>query len=610
MGAGPAPLGAGDCERLRSGWVAQPANAGSSGVLALVGVWLVVRALRVRGGRGARLAAAAFGLATVVAGLGSVDYHGVQTSSAKWTHDGGAALLVVAAVAVPVLRRLRGRPVLPGWSAPRAWGLGAVAVVAGLSYLGGRSGSPLCSPDSAAQLHSLWHLCIGGAAAVWAVVLWPADLAVASPSPRTWALHPVLHRLVLAVTSLVYRRIDSDDLADLDDGPVVLVANHFGGLADALVLMAVLPRRPRILADDSIWRVPVAGWVMRRIGAVPVHRGRAGDDDNTDLFASTHEALRDGDLVLIFPEGVTRVEPSIGRIHTGAARIALGAGVGLRVVAVGLHYADRAAFRSDVAVRRGGTIDVAGSGAATPEAVDALTSGIEVELRRAAPNYEDWDEVAALRRAAEVALEEVDPDRGVSIGERERLASAYAALPAPAPARIVEAVRELRASGGDRAWHPRAQLRRTLLVAAALVLALPYAVVGALVFGIPVALAVAASHLPLAAPVRATIVPLVATLAAAAAVAVASVGAWQEGGWRFVGIAWALLPVTLAALVLVAEHVVLGARRAWARVRPGAAARAEVARRRLLGELVAVTGVALPGAAGSGAGAPGAGEPS
>ena len=68
------PLGLADCELLRADRIAQPVNTFSSAVLALIGLWLIVRARRTTGGR---RAAAAYGLVTLLAGLGLYDFcHG------------------------------------------------------------------------------------------------------------------------------------------------------------------------------------------------------------------------------------------------------------------------------------------------------------------------------------------------------------------------------------------------------------------------------------------------------------------------------------------------------------------------------------------------------
>ena len=82
-----------------------------------------------------------------------------------------------------------------------------------------------------------------------------------------------------------------------------------------------LPPWPANLA--FIWKVPVAGALMKWIGALPVHKAedRGDTSANDQMFASCYEGLRQGDLLHIFPEGVTRNEPSIARVRTGAARI-------------------------------------------------------------------------------------------------------------------------------------------------------------------------------------------------------------------------------------------------------------------------------------------------
>ena len=582
------PLGAADCERLGDTLIAQPVNSLSSFALALIGVWLVVRSRRCEQGRGAALT---FGVVTVFAGLGSVDYHGVQTAAAQWTHDGGAALLIAAAIGVPVWRLVRRCPPVPGWSALRGVVLAGAGAVALLAYWGGRTGTELCDPGSLVQLHGLWHLMIGVLAALWAGALWPVDVPDIEPVSEqpSWSEHRFLFRLVRIAARLVWRDIDTDDLRDLAEGPTIVVANHFGGLADALVLMSVLPRRPRILADDAIWRVPPARWVMNRIGAVAVHRGRSGSTDNRSMFDTAAAALDDGDLLLIFPEGITRDEPSIGRVHTGAARMAAAADVDVRIVALGLHYADKAAFRSDVAVRRGGSVVVPPDEHPDDESgIDDLTERIAAALRAAAPDYDGWDEVAALRGAATVVLEAADPDRRVSIGERERLASAYAALPAAERDAVRSAAEEFLASGATVVERRHSTLTARVLRTVVWFVALPYALVGAVVFGVPIVLTWGASRLPLAAAVRATIVPLVAIVTfGAAATLVVVTGAARRGG-DGIGLALSLLTVAFLALVFVADTAVGTARSTWHRF-----GRRGDRRQRLVEQVEQVTGVSV-----------------
>ncbi len=79
---------------------------------------------------------------------------------------------------------------------------------------------------------------------------------------------------------------------------------------------------PRILAKDSLFRVPVLGRVLRAVEQVPVYRGtsRAGD-----ALRDAVTALAAGECVVIFPEGTLTREPDMWPMaaKTGVARLAL-----------------------------------------------------------------------------------------------------------------------------------------------------------------------------------------------------------------------------------------------------------------------------------------------
>ncbi len=182
-----------------------------------------------------------------------------------------------------------------------------------------------------------------------------------------------VRRLCRMVANLVYRDIDvhlpGGAVPDeaLLTGPVLAVANHFGGLADAVLMVDSLPRMPRVVAADAIWRVPVLGPIATAFGGIPVHRATdrtqmSTQMTNDQMFRSCYGALARGDLVLIFPEGVTQEVPHMAEVRTGAARIVLGAratGVpGIRILPVGLHYENKAGFRSRALVNVGEPIDL------------------------------------------------------------------------------------------------------------------------------------------------------------------------------------------------------------------------------------------------------------
>jgi hypothetical protein len=169
-------LGAGDCERLGEGLIAQPVNTASALAYVAVGAWLVGR-----GRRSDRPGSVAFGLAVAAAGVGSVDFHGPGSPAARLLHDGGLYAVVGLVAWHEVARRVRrARSPVPwvGWTPRRrrAWRAALAATAAGAAcWWLGRTASPLCDPDSLLQGHAAWHLLSATALACWAVaVLEPA----------------------------------------------------------------------------------------------------------------------------------------------------------------------------------------------------------------------------------------------------------------------------------------------------------------------------------------------------------------------------------------------------------------------------------------------------
>ena len=142
-----------DCERLRQGWLAQPANAISSLAYVAVGAWLLWHAVRDGVGRPPRLAA---GSAMIGAGVGSVVYHGPQPGWASLAHDVGVWSL--AAVITVQNIRVLARPITRGLALATWRSTAPLMAPALVVYVAGRAGSPLCHPSAALQFHAMWHV--------------------------------------------------------------------------------------------------------------------------------------------------------------------------------------------------------------------------------------------------------------------------------------------------------------------------------------------------------------------------------------------------------------------------------------------------------------------
>lgn len=107
-------------------------------------------------------------------------------------------------------------------------------------------------------------------------------------------------------------------------GPVLLVMNHVSHIdpPNDAVFVHRNKRAPRFLAKESVFRIPVMGPVLRRAGGIPVYRGSGRARDS---LQAAHDALENGELVLLYPEGSITKDPEQWpmRARTGAARLAL-----------------------------------------------------------------------------------------------------------------------------------------------------------------------------------------------------------------------------------------------------------------------------------------------
>ena len=175
-------------------------------------------------------------------------------------------------------------------------------------------------------------------------------------------------------------------------GPVLVVANHISYLDPlySAVFVHRARRVPRFLAKASIWKVPVAGWAMAGSGQIPVYRDSA--DAQHSLSAGV-QALKDGKLVLIYPEGTVTRDPAGWPMHsrTGVARLALSSDA---PVVPAVHWGTREIYdhyngkkfrpvpRKPVVVRAGDPIDLSAyrdrpvDAALLREVTDALMSEV------------------------------------------------------------------------------------------------------------------------------------------------------------------------------------------------------------------------------------------
>ncbi len=113
-------------------------------------------------------------------------------------------------------------------------------------------------------------------------------------------------------------------------GGLIIASNHQSYL-DPFAISVPIKRAIRFLAWSEVLTWPVAGKVMRVLGAWPLHL----EGSDPAVIRRSHQWLREGGAVMIFPEGGRgQPEGSMIRFKAGAVRIALEARVPILPVTI------------------------------------------------------------------------------------------------------------------------------------------------------------------------------------------------------------------------------------------------------------------------------------
>ncbi|MDQ8023717.1 MAG: MFS transporter [Moraxellaceae bacterium] len=126
--------------------------------------------------------------------------------------------------------------------------------------------------------------------------------------------------IVWIAISLIYR-VRSEGIERIPrEGAALIVCNHVS-FVDALVLIACSPRPVRFVMADRIFRIPLLNFVFRENRAIPI----ATSKDNPALLEKAYDeiaqALSEGDLVGIFPEGAITHTGELTPFKQGIANI-------------------------------------------------------------------------------------------------------------------------------------------------------------------------------------------------------------------------------------------------------------------------------------------------
>jgi len=123
------------------------------------------------------------------------------------------------------------------------------------------------------------------------------------------------------LTRLLYRvEVHGVEAHVPDEGPALLVCNHVSYM-DALLIAGQVPRPVRFVMYHRIFAIPVLSWIFRTAKAIPIAGAREDPVLMQRAFDAIDQALADGEIVAIFPEGALTKDGAIGPFKSGVEKI-------------------------------------------------------------------------------------------------------------------------------------------------------------------------------------------------------------------------------------------------------------------------------------------------
>jgi 1-acyl-sn-glycerol-3-phosphate acyltransferase len=134
--------------------------------------------------------------------------------------------------------------------------------------------------------------------------------------------------LILKTTGV---RVAVTGLDKLDPGRSYVFAANHQSIYDIPIVFASLPYQLRIVAKDSLGRIPFLGWHLRRTGHLLVDRSKPG----AAVVKKMARLVGEQRSLIVFPEGTRSVDGTVARFKGGSFMLALEAGVPIVPISIG-----------------------------------------------------------------------------------------------------------------------------------------------------------------------------------------------------------------------------------------------------------------------------------
>lgn len=146
-------------------------------------------------------------------------------------------------------------------------------------------------------------------------------------------LYRITFALVRAFVSLLFTVLGGIRREGLENVPttggVLICPNHICD-ADPFAIGWAMPRPAHYMAKSELFAIRIVGPLMRRLRAFPVQR----DSADRSALKNAETLLKNGEAVVIFPEGGGNYDGMLQPLHPGALLVALRAQVPVVPVAL------------------------------------------------------------------------------------------------------------------------------------------------------------------------------------------------------------------------------------------------------------------------------------
>jgi len=116
-------------------------------------------------------------------------------------------------------------------------------------------------------------------------------------------------------------RISKQDLHNIpESGPAILVCNHVSFI-DPAIIFGVSKRPIRFVMHNAFYQLPLAKYLFRALKAIPITSAKENPAVMQSALHSVTQALQNGELVCIFPEGGISHDGEIAKFQSGVEHL-------------------------------------------------------------------------------------------------------------------------------------------------------------------------------------------------------------------------------------------------------------------------------------------------